>query len=314
MALLVYIPLALTLRADPTLQQRVQQLEGPLTALSQGNLTPILGTTLATLGVFSFTGDPRWTYMLPGRPFFDPLTAVFFYAGLALAVWRFKKPTYAFLLFWLAVGLLPSAITPQAPSTIRMIGAMPAVYIFPPCRWPGCGAKETRCRLPPPGCVMAFRCFWPALFLLNLVMTIHYGFVRWPQALETRLKYQSVLVDMAGYLRDQPVEAPVFADGFYRPITADSLRRDLGARSAWALGADRRGGGRRAGSACGGWGHTFCTGICGPQRPAPDAGRCALHTAVSQRKPALFRCLRNYPPGTRCRAAAALACLRILFP
>ncbi|UCC52319.1 MAG: hypothetical protein JSV68_25000, partial [Anaerolineaceae bacterium] len=37
-SLLVVLPLALALRADPTLQQRVQQLEGPLTALQRGDL------------------------------------------------------------------------------------------------------------------------------------------------------------------------------------------------------------------------------------------------------------------------------------
>jgi hypothetical protein len=39
-SLALYLPLALTLRADPTLQQRVQQLEGPLTALAWGDLRP----------------------------------------------------------------------------------------------------------------------------------------------------------------------------------------------------------------------------------------------------------------------------------
>jgi hypothetical protein len=224
----VYMPLALKLRADPTLQQRVQQLEGPLAALGQGDLQPILQTTLATLGVFSFTGDPRWTYMLPGRPLFDPLTAVFFYAGLVLALWRFKRPKYAFVLFWLAVGLLPSAITPQAPSTIRMIGALPVVYIFPSLIISWLWKRKQTSQASAPWLSTAVPILVAGLFLLNLGITITYGFVRWPQALETRLKYQSVLVDIAGYLETQPTASPVFADGFYRPITADSLRRDLG--------------------------------------------------------------------------------------
>jgi hypothetical protein len=227
-ALVVYLPLALTLQADPTLQQRVQQLEGPLAALSEGDPLPILSTTLATLGVFSFTGDPRWTYMLPGRPLFDPLTAVFFYAGVALAVWRFKQPNYAFILIWLAVGLLPSAITPQAPSTIRMIGALPAVYLFPSlivtwlwAKWRASGTAAAWLRYAVP-------LLLAGIFLLNLGLTIANGFVRWPQELETRLKYQSVLMDIARYLEEQPTASPIFADGFYRPITADTLRRNLG--------------------------------------------------------------------------------------
>jgi hypothetical protein len=223
-ALIVYLPLALTLRADPTLQQRVQQLEGPLTALGEGNLAPILGTALATLGVFSFTGDPRWTYMLPDRPLFDPLTAVFFYGGLAMAVWRFKQPAYAFTLFWLVLGLLPSAVTPQAPSTIRLIGALPAVYTFPALVVAWLWDKRDRAAW----ARFAIPFLITGLFLLNLAITLTFGFVRWPQALETRVKYQSVLVDIAAYLKDKPDAVAVFADGFYRPITADSLRRNLG--------------------------------------------------------------------------------------
>ncbi len=226
-ALIVYLPLALTLRADPSLQQRVQQLEGPLSALAEGNPAPILGASLATLGVFSFTGDPRWTYMLPGRPLFDPITAVCFFAGLVLAVWRFKQPLFAFTLIWLAVGLLPSAITPEAPSTIRMIGAMPAVYTVPALAV-GWLWQKRRAAQGSAWAHYGIPLLLAALFLLNLGVTINNGFMRWPQAVETRLKYQSVLVDIARYLEEQPGGEAVFADGFYRPITVDALRRSLG--------------------------------------------------------------------------------------
>jgi hypothetical protein len=226
-ALLVYLPLALTLRADPTLQQRVQQLEGPLTALVEGDLQPILETSLATLGAFSFTGDPRWTYMVPGRPLFDPLTALFFYGGLVLALWRFKQPIYAFTLFWFFVGLLPSAITPQAPSTIRMIGAMPAVYTLPALAvsWL-CGRRVAA--LPAAWARAGIPLLLAVLFLLNLGRMLFNGFYEWPRSLGTRMSYQSTLVDIAAYLKTHPVTSPVFADGFYRPITADTLHRNLG--------------------------------------------------------------------------------------
>src|SRR5690606_30096598 len=119
-------------QADPSLQQRVDQLSGPVDALLQGDIQPLVQTTLATLGVFSVSGDPRWTYSLPGRPLFDGLTALLFYGGLLIACGRaWRQPQYAFSLIWLAVTLLPSALTPDAPSTVRLVGAMPVVYLMP---------------------------------------------------------------------------------------------------------------------------------------------------------------------------------------
>lgn len=226
-SLLVYLPLGLTLRADPSLQQRVAQLEGPLQALQAGDAQPILQATGRTLGFFSFTGDPRWTYMLPQRPLFDPVTALFFYGGLLLALVRLRRPRYAFVLVWLAVGLIPSAVTPDAPSSVRLVGAMPVVYLLPAL------ALDWLWQ-----CVRAIngRAWQTAVLLLllgipalTLARTLRDGFVRWPQALETRLKYQTVLLDMARYREAHADGALVVADSFYRPITADSLRRNLNA-------------------------------------------------------------------------------------
>jgi hypothetical protein len=231
-SLLVVLPLAITLWSDPTLQQRVQQLEGPLAALQQGDLRPILSTTLATVRAFSFSGDPRWTYTLPGRPLFDPITSLFFYGGLLLSILRFRRSAYAFALIWLVAGLIPSAVTPQAPSTIRIIGAMPVVYLMPALAvtwlWQQIENRprrsDQRRRQFVQGGVVTVLIL---LFLGNLVLTVRDGFIRWPDALETRLKYQAVWQDVAAYLARSPDGALVFADGFYRPITVDSLRRNL---------------------------------------------------------------------------------------
>ncbi len=231
----LYLPLALTLCADPSLQQRIQQLVGPLAALSQGDLRPVLLTTLSTLGVFSFAGDPRWTYMLPDQPLFDLITSIFFYAGLALLIIRFKRPAYAFVLFWLLVGIIPSAVTPQAPSTIRMVGAMPAVYLIPALALGGLWQRRRRMGSARSWMYYGLPVLLAGLLILNIGATMMNGFVRWPQEIETRFKYQTVLLDMAEYLKVNTGGELVFADGFYRPITADSLRRNLGAdpRGRW---------------------------------------------------------------------------------
>jgi 4-amino-4-deoxy-L-arabinose transferase-like glycosyltransferase len=226
-----FLPLAQTLRADPTLQQRVDQLAGPIDALRAGDAGPVWETTVATLGVFSFTGDPRWTYSLPGRPLFDALTSFFFYGGLVLAIFRWRRGHYALLLLWLAVTLLPSALTPQAPSTVRLVGAMPVVYLLPGLAvswlWQG------RRRLHNPRYKrVGSAALWLSMLLLtglNAGRTIRDGFGEWPQAAATRLSYQTVLLDIARHWEaEEEAAALVVADAYYEPIDADSLRRNLG--------------------------------------------------------------------------------------
>ncbi|MFO7540958.1 MAG: glycosyltransferase family 39 protein, partial [Chloroflexota bacterium] len=238
---LIYLPLGLTLRADPTLQQRVDQLSGPLDALRAGDAGPLWETTQATLGVFSLTGDPRSTYTVPDLPLFDPLTAVFFHLGLLLLIWRWRQPRYALLLIWLLVGLIPSAVTPDAPSIIRLIGVLPVVYLLPALALAkvvlpgarrityGVWRKSSRLR----NTQYAIRIVYLIAFLLVILTwgrTVHYGFVEWPQMEEVRLeKYQTVWLDVARHIREETDGRPLLVtDAFYLPITADSLRRNLG--------------------------------------------------------------------------------------
>lgn len=238
---LVAAPMQITLWRDPTLQQRVDQLSGPLEALRAGDPSPIAESILRTLGVFSFVGDPRWTYTLPERPLFDPLTAIFFYGGLALAWWRWRDGRMALLLVWLAVGLIPSAVTPQAPSTVRLVMALPVVYLLlavgiAEC-WQRLGIGNGRLA---GGAFLkklrssAFRrtTGFALLLLLALIngwRTTVDGFVTWPQAQETRLNhYQAALWQAARHVAANPPARLTLVDGFYEPIDRDSFRRSLG--------------------------------------------------------------------------------------
>jgi hypothetical protein len=235
LALALYFPLYWTVRSEPGLQQRVDQLAGPLNALRQGDFGPVWQMTLATLGVFSFTGDPRWTYSLPGRPFFDPVTALLFYTGLLIALFRWRQSHYSLVLAWLAITLLPSALTPQAPSTVRLVGAMPIVYLLPGlavayvARYLPIGNSRplTRHASITQGWFIIF--LLVAILFINGARTVQDGFLRWPQAQMTRLEhYQSVWLDMSRYYKAEPTANLVLADGFYEPIDRDSFRRNLG--------------------------------------------------------------------------------------
>jgi 4-amino-4-deoxy-L-arabinose transferase-like glycosyltransferase len=227
-AALVALPLYLTLRSDPSLQQRVEQLEEPLVALRQGDAAPVLAMARATLAGFTFGGDPRWTYTIPGRPFFDWFTGLLFYGGVLLALLCARhQPRYAFILIWLAVGLLPSAVTPDAPSSVRLVGAMPVIYLLPGLALQQLAGKTGRRAGRTPGTLLTVTVL-AILFSLNLGRTLRDGFVAWPAAVETGLRYQSHLQNVARHWQTNPAGTPVIADSWYEPIDHDSLRRSLG--------------------------------------------------------------------------------------
>ena len=76
----------------------------PLRALFNGDPLPVIQTTLGTLGMFTFAGDPEWLYNLSGLPVFDWITGVLFYLGLVICLLRLRDARYGFVLVWLIVG------------------------------------------------------------------------------------------------------------------------------------------------------------------------------------------------------------------
>ena len=230
-ATLTALPLFLTLALNPELQQRLDQLGGPLVALRAGDVRPVLGTIWATLGAFSWAGDPRWTYGYAGVTLLDGVTAVLFHLGLAVAIYRWREPRAMWVLVWLAITLLPSALSPDAPSTVRLVGALPVVFILPslalahfaPLLGQGYWAKAPKARL----------LLLVALPLaLTLGRTAYWGFGMWPHTAEARQRYQTVWYEVAHHWQDayqsgQTDAPPVMASGFFAPLDALTIRRTI---------------------------------------------------------------------------------------
>ena len=133
LAALLAAPLFLYLRAHPEMQTRLDMLDGPLQAIAAGQWRPVLANTSDALLAFVWPGrgDQFLAYNIPGRPVFDVVSAVFFVVGLAVCLWRWRRPAYAFLLLWLAVGILPSLVTGPTANTTRNLAALPAVFLIP---------------------------------------------------------------------------------------------------------------------------------------------------------------------------------------
>jgi 4-amino-4-deoxy-L-arabinose transferase-like glycosyltransferase len=203
LAALVSVPIGVYLWTHPRADVRLQQLSQPLGLLAQGDPSQVIQFTLDTLKMFTFRGDPVWRYNLAGRPVFEPISGVLFYLGLALALFRWRRPRYAFLVLWLPLALVPSMITDCAPSFLRAGGALPVVYIFPALaveaawRWlVGRFGQRTRYGLA------------VALLLLlagNAWWTYRDYFTVWAQHPEVRFVYQTDLAEAARYLDESDI-------------------------------------------------------------------------------------------------------------
>src|SRR5690606_8961545 len=53
-----------------------------------------------------------------------------FYAGLLIALWRWRQPLPMFLLLWLLVMLAPTVLTLSAPNFNRMVAAQTPMAII----------------------------------------------------------------------------------------------------------------------------------------------------------------------------------------
>jgi 4-amino-4-deoxy-L-arabinose transferase-like glycosyltransferase len=111
-------------------------------------LGPVWQNALSALKVaflmFGVDGEPGWDRDIAHQPMFDPILAVLFFAGILLALWRWRKPGYVLALTWLLAMMAPMVLTsPGWPDFGRAIGTAPAVFLFPAIaaaalwrRWP----------------------------------------------------------------------------------------------------------------------------------------------------------------------------------
>ncbi|MCJ7737010.1 MAG: hypothetical protein MUQ10_06800, partial [Anaerolineae bacterium] len=152
------------------------------------------------------------------------------------------------MLIWLVVTLVPSMLTPDAPSTIRAVGAIPPVYGMMGVavdwlwghvrKWPG-PARIT---------------FGAALALLlvgNVAWTLRDGFQIWATHPKVYWLYKTHFADIAQFIDNQVGPEPVIVnEEWIAPLDLDGVRRNLqddtrqprwiqaGRAFVWPAGAD----------------------------------------------------------------------------
>ena len=131
-AVLVFLPLAYYFLHHPS---SFLERAGQLSIFNPAFGPPVanwLRAVQATLLMFSFTGEPGWDKTSSGQPMFDPVTSVFFMAGLVLALYRWRRLRYFVVLVWASVMLVPLMLTARdLPDFGRVIGIAPAIFVFP---------------------------------------------------------------------------------------------------------------------------------------------------------------------------------------
>jgi hypothetical protein len=112
------------LSAHPELDFHVRDL-GAQSWLGRGDYAQIVPQVLGTLGMFTASGDMNWVRNIPGRAVFPGPEGWLFYLGVALCLWRWRKPEYILQLIVVATFLAPNVLADNPPWFTRSIGILP---------------------------------------------------------------------------------------------------------------------------------------------------------------------------------------------
>ncbi|MFN8531968.1 MAG: glycosyltransferase family 39 protein [Dehalococcoidia bacterium] len=156
-----------------------------------------LGGARDTAGMFLIRGDSEPRHNLPGRPVMDPVTGVLFLIGLGAAVLRLRDRVAVFLLCWLVLLLLPSALARDNPHYLRTLGAAPAVFLLVGLGASTAGVMFGRVRVLAPAAASV----WLAL---AGGLTAHDYFVVWARDPLTARFFEAEVTAAARLLRDTP--------------------------------------------------------------------------------------------------------------
>jgi len=210
---------------DPSSWGRTNTLSGPIQEATQGNLKPLLVNAVSALGTFSFSGDSFVTYNLPHRPIFDPVVSVFFYGGIALCLYHWRRPAYAFLLMWMTFGILPSLLLGEWTSTLHSKAAETPILALPALCAVEVGRFVARRLGRRWGRVFAAICvIWLAVVA---AFTGYDYFARWGQSPETRAAYFHNLVSIADYLEDGDYSGDVALSSPFPDVPLDPFIADM---------------------------------------------------------------------------------------
>ncbi|HIQ01135.1 MAG TPA: hypothetical protein EYH30_03245 [Anaerolineales bacterium] len=207
-------PLVVWLATHPGAEARVAEVREPLDRLLAGDPSPVWENLKANLGMFTFQGDPWPRQNLPGRPVFpDLLNGLLFYAGVGIALWRWRDPRHALLLIWLAGSLVPSILTSVAPSSIRDILAIVVLFIFPSLPLSLIADRLSLFSSRPRATCLLVIGLLATCLLTHSLSTAHDYFLLWPRHEVVRFDYQTALTATARRVDELGIDVPIVVAG-----------------------------------------------------------------------------------------------------
>ena len=211
---LVGLPLFAYLRAHPGAEKRFGDMMEPIRELLASKPGRVLRHTWNALRVFSWIGDRFWAYNIPGRPILDWVGSVLFYVGLLVAIWRWRTPSYAFLLIWLLVGLLPAMVTTNEGIFLRAIVAQPAAYLLVAVGFQTAASvadsalDRLRFAVPRRWIAAAWGVAALGLVVWEGGRTVRSYLIDWPSRPQARNIYNHNMVAIARHLGEEPESEP----------------------------------------------------------------------------------------------------------
>ncbi|MBN1316662.1 MAG: hypothetical protein JXA42_14385 [Anaerolineales bacterium] len=134
-SILVIMPMFVYLYAHPSAEIRINQLNRPLELFLAGDVMPLLDRIQQAVQVFSIKGDTFVPYNIPGKPLIEPFIGIFFYAGLVITLWKWKRPANMYALLWFVIGMIPAMVTGVEAANLRLYLIQPVVFLFPALAW-----------------------------------------------------------------------------------------------------------------------------------------------------------------------------------
>jgi 4-amino-4-deoxy-L-arabinose transferase-like glycosyltransferase len=125
-ALVTFLPMGLEWARNPDLLF-LRSAQVAATSQPQGNPASNL---LTVLGMFSVVGDLDPRNNVPGMPVLDILMTIPFCLGIAVALWRWRRPVFSSMLLAGLIMLLPTVLSEYAPHFRRAVGAIPSVAML----------------------------------------------------------------------------------------------------------------------------------------------------------------------------------------